>query len=378
MTHHRLAAGIAAGTLSVVATVTSLPLLAVGSGEESTGCAAAVEPADDGTPSIVGAFALAVADLTAWWANSDRGQPAQLNLPIEDVIALYITEGDAEGVRGDIAFAQAVHETGYFTNEDTAINNFAGIGHPDHADSGRTFPDALTGVRAQIQLLKKYALGNDATLARPDVAPDAGASATTWGGLAGTWASSTRYWTSIDALYQSMLEHAGARDASHLAPPAPGACRVEPLALSDGYALPVDPIWYDQYPEWFTKTHHDYPATDIPVPTGTPLYAVTNGAVVSTPTSGRCGIGVVINGDDGAQYTYCHGLPASHAVATGDHVRAGQFLMSSASSGNSTGPHLHFGIRVDGQNRCPQRLLVAIADGQVLDPGTLPSAGCTH
>jgi murein DD-endopeptidase MepM/ murein hydrolase activator NlpD len=377
MTHNRVATGIAGGTLTVIATLTGLPLLAVGSGDGPDGCVPVVEPADDGTPSILGASTLTVADLTAWWANSNRGQPAQLSMPIEDVIALYITEGDAEGVRGDIAFGQAVHETGHFTNRDTANNNLAGIGHPDHADSGLSYPDALIGVRAQIQLLKKYTLGNDVTLARPDVAPDAGASATTWGGLAGTWASSTRYWTSIDAVYRSMLEHAGSGDASQ-APPEPTTCRVPPLAVSGGYALPVDPIWYDEHPDWFTKTHHDYPAADIPVPTGTPLYAVTNGAVVSTPSSGRCGIGVVLNGDDGAQYTYCHGLPGSHAVATGDHVRAGQFLMSSASSGNSTGPHLHFGIRVDGHNRCPQRFLVAIADGQVVDPGTLPSAGCTH
>jgi murein DD-endopeptidase MepM/ murein hydrolase activator NlpD len=378
MTHNRVAAGIAGGTLSVIATLTSLPLLAVGSGDRPVGCAQPVESADDGTPSILGPSTLTVADLTAWWTSADRGQPARLNLPIEDVIALYITEGGAEGVRGDIAFAQAVHETGYFTNRDTAINNFAGIGHPDHAVSGRTFPDALTGVRAQIQLLKKYALGNDVALGRPDVAPDAGASATTWGGLAGTWASSTRYWTSIDAVYQSMSEQAGSGDALPPWPPAPRACRLEPLAVSGRYALPVDPIWYDEHPEWFNKTHHDYPAADIPVPTGTPLYTVTSGAVVSTPTSGRCGIGVVLNGDDGAQYTYCHGLAGSHAVATGDRVSAGQVVMSSASTGNSTGPHLHFGIRVDGQNRCPQTFLVAIADGRALDPLTLPSAGCTH
>ena len=61
-------------------------------------------------------------------------------------------------------------------------------------------------------------------------------------------------------------------------------------------------------------------------PTGTPLYAVTNGVVVSTPTSGRCGIGVVLNGDDGAQYTYCHGVPGSHAIATGDRVTVGHWV----------------------------------------------------
>lgn len=158
----------------------------------------------------------------------------------------------------------------------------------------------------------------------------------------------------------------------------PAACSVGVLAVSGDYALPVERIWYEQHPEWFTKPHHDYPAADIPVPTGTPIFAAAAGVVVSTPTSGKCGIGVVINGDDGAQYTYCHGLPGSHAVASGDKVATGQPLMLSASTGNSSGPHLHFAIAVDGQARCPQPFLAALADGRTVDPGGLPTKGCSY
>jgi murein DD-endopeptidase MepM/ murein hydrolase activator NlpD len=155
-------------------------------------------------------------------------------------------------------------------------------------------------------------------------------------------------------------------------------CSTGPLATSGDYALPVERSWYDQHPEWFTKPHHDYPAADIPVPIGTPVFAAAAGMVVSTTTSGTCGFGVVINGDDGAQYTYCHGLPNSQTVATGDKVLTSQRLMSSASTGNSTGPHLHFGIRIDGQDRCPQPFLVAIAEGLPLDPHGLPASGCSY
>src|SRR5690606_34025267 len=147
------------------------------------------------------------------------------------------------------------------------------------------------------------------------------------------------------------------------------------LGLPGDHALPVELRWYDAHPEWFTKPHHDSPAADIPVPTGTPLYAVTNGVVVSTPTSGRCGIGIVLNGDDGAQYTYCHGLPGSHAIATGDRVTVGQYLMDSASTGNSTGPHLHFAIQVEGTARCPQGLLVGTARGNPPPVRHLPASG---
>lgn len=45
------------------------------------------------------------------------------------------------------------------------------------------------------------------------------------------------------------------------------------------------------------------PAADIPIPTGTPIFAAAAGVIVSTPRSSNYRIGVVINGDDGAQYT---------------------------------------------------------------------------
>ena len=100
--------------------------------------------------------------------------------------------------------------------------------------------------------------------------------------------------------------------------------------------------------------------------------------MVAVTTSGKCGIGVVINGNDGAQYTYCHGLPGSHAVNNGDHVAVGQQLMLSASTGSSTAPHLHFAIRAGGKARCPQRFLLDLAEGQPLNPNQLPTMGCFY
>lgn len=380
MERRKLGAAIALACLGTIGGVTALPILAVGIGSASLpSCALAGEVADDGTPTILGPSNLSVADLRTWWDSTGRGQPPRLHIAIGDLIALYLSEGDAEGVRGDMAFVQAVLETGYFTNGDTAINNFAGIGHFDGTASGSPFPNPIIGVRAQIQLLKKYALGNDARLANPDVAPSAGASATTWGALAGTWATATDYWKALNTIYESMLSHAGTA-SDELAPlSAFGAasCPAGELAITGDFALPLERRWYDEYPEWFTRPHHDYPAIDVPVPVGTPLYAVTNGVVVGTPTGGRCGVGVVFNGDDRVQYTYCHGQPGTQAVAIGERITVGQYLMDSASTGNSSGPHLHFGIETGEAKRCPQTFLVAIADGQPLVPQGLPTAGCT-
>ena len=226
MKQPRLGAAIALACLLTVGGFTALPILAVGIGA-SPPCGQIGEIADDGTPSILGPSALTVAELRAWWTSTGRGQPPRLGIAISDLIALYLSEGDAEGVRGDLALAQAVLETGYFTNSDTAINNFAGIAHYDGTASGSGFPDPIIGVRAQIQLLKKYALGNDASLANADVAPNAGASATTWGGLAGTWASDTNYWTSLSSVYESMRTYAGTN---------PG--QLEPSAPTGASAMP--------------------------------------------------------------------------------------------------------------------------------------------
>lgn len=78
-----------------------------------------------------------------------------------DNIRHYITEGEAEGVRGDIAFAQSCLETGNFSFKGSAVtldqNNFCGMGVTSNGKKGNSFPTAQIGIRAQIQHLKAYA-----------------------------------------------------------------------------------------------------------------------------------------------------------------------------------------------------------------------------
>ncbi len=66
-------------------------------------------------------------------------------------------KASAEGVRGDVAFAQAMVETGAFTSPLTRHNNFAGIGACDSCPTGFDFDSPQLGVRAQMQLLHAYA-----------------------------------------------------------------------------------------------------------------------------------------------------------------------------------------------------------------------------
>ncbi|MEO7364547.1 MAG: phage tail tip lysozyme [Candidatus Saccharimonadales bacterium] len=151
--------------------------------------------------------------------------------------------------------------------------------------------------------------------------------------------------------------------------------------VNGSFALPVNKSFYEQHKEWFTKPHHDYPAADIPIPTGTQVYSMTDGKVIKAPAGGDCGIGVIVSAADGTQYIYCHGSDGGSVVGAkqGDNVTAGQLIMHSASTGSSTGPHLHLQIKVNDVNHCPQSLLVAIAEAQTLPSiATLPTSGCTN
>ena len=78
-----------------------------------------------------------------------------------DMLPLYLSEGEAEGVRGDIAFAQSCLETGNFTFSGSAVtleqNNFCGLGVTQRGKTGLSFESPQLGIRAQVQHLKAYA-----------------------------------------------------------------------------------------------------------------------------------------------------------------------------------------------------------------------------
>lgn len=77
------------------------------------------------------------------------------------MIPLYITEGAAEYIRGDVAFTQSCLETGNFTFAGSAVtldqNNFCGMGVTKTGTKGNSFKTPAEGIRAQIQHLQAYA-----------------------------------------------------------------------------------------------------------------------------------------------------------------------------------------------------------------------------
>ncbi len=86
---------------------------------------------------------------------------------------------------------------------------------------------------------------------------------------------------------------------------------------------------------------------DLAVPTGTDVAAAAAGEVIQSGWNGGYGISVYIRHDDGSITRYGH--MSETLVCVGDKVSQGDIIGRSGSTGDSTGPHLHFEIRIDGE-----------------------------
>jgi hypothetical protein len=172
---------------------------------------------------VLGPPTLTAPELAAWFKST--GQRARLagTTTIDDLAEMYIEEGLDENVRGDLAFAQAMLETGSFGH--AFDNNFSGIGACDSCTSEFIFPTPRDGVRAQIQFLLNYADPNsraanlkhppDPTLYSPDPVKAAfmfdtffgKGDAPVWNIMGnGNWATDPLYAGKILKIFGSMLE----------------------------------------------------------------------------------------------------------------------------------------------------------------------------
>lgn len=123
----------------------------------------------------------------------------KLNTSVSKIIDLFLSEGELEGVRGDIAFVQATWETNNFKfggDVDWKQNNYSGIGATGGGEPGNSFPNPQIGVRAQIQHLKGYASTDKLNLIEVDprykfISPKG--KAPTVQKLIGNWAADKKY-----------------------------------------------------------------------------------------------------------------------------------------------------------------------------------------
>lgn len=92
---------------------------------------------------------------------------------------------------------------------------------------------------------------------------------------------------------------------------------------------------------------------DVPAPTGTPIIAAADGYVRLAGWSGGYGITVIIDHGNGYSTLYAHN--SRNRVTVGQRVTRGQHIADVGSTGVSTGPHLHFEIRINNSAVDPMR-----------------------
>jgi hypothetical protein len=174
-----------------------------------------------GSVPLMGGNGVNAAQMAAWFGTHSPGSYAA-TVPVGQLAQLYLEEGAAEGVRGDIAFAQAIIETGWFRFAGSVpnwYNNFAGIKTAD-GSAYQQWPDARTGVRAQIQHLRRYADPSATSCTVPplhypcvdprfNLVSPAGKTPT-WNQMgAGNWATDPGYAQKVLNIYNSIRSSVG-------------------------------------------------------------------------------------------------------------------------------------------------------------------------
>lgn len=101
--------------------------------------------------------------------------------------------------------------------------------------------------------------------------------------------------------------------------------------------------------------------TDFPVPTGTPVKATEAGTVTFAGVHSTGGYRVEIDHGHGVTTAYSHN--SQFKVSVGDTVTKGQTVALAGSTGNSTGPHIHYEIQINGKWVDPEYYLPSQSEG---------------
>ncbi|MFW6324971.1 MAG: M23 family metallopeptidase [Desulfovibrionales bacterium] len=106
----------------------------------------------------------------------------------------------------------------------------------------------------------------------------------------------------------------------------------------------------------FTGKREFHKGLDISGPTGTPIYAPANGTVTFNAKDGGYGLTLILKHGNGVTSRYAHLDRA--AVKVGQQVVRGELIGFMGNSGRSTGPHLHYEVRLNGVFVNPERFIL--------------------
>lgn len=128
-----------------------------------------------------------------------------------------------------------------------------------------------------------------------------------------------------------------------------------PSVGSGKYIWPVESGVYTITSKFGPRWGSFHSGVDLGMPTGNKIFAADGGIVTSAGYSGGYGYLVTIDHQNGMETRYAHN--SKLLVSVGDEVFQGQEIAKSGNSGNSTGPHLHFEVRVNGTAKNPLNYL---------------------
>ena len=135
-----------------------------------------------------------------------------------------------------------------------------------------------------------------------------------------------------------------------------------PYIGADGFCSPIGAGWesvvtseFGYRSDPFTGETRGHTGMDLAVPTGTPIRAALPGTVTVSQYNSSYGYYVMIDHGNGLSTLYGHNSQLLAQV--GQTVEAGDIISLSGSTGRSTGPHLHFEVRVNGERTNPRTYL---------------------
>jgi murein DD-endopeptidase MepM/ murein hydrolase activator NlpD len=147
-------------------------------------------------------------------------------------------------------------------------------------------------------------------------------------------------WTAIERTSPTVGTGAQTAYSAPFAQPTvsvPSRMPLDGAQLTSGFGMRVHPV---------LGGRRQHTGIDLAAPTGTPVYATADGVVSRADWYSSYGLYISI--EHGASMQTRYGHLSRLAVAAGDSVKKGDLIGYVGSTGRSTGPHLHYEVRIDG------------------------------
>ena len=179
----------------------------------------------------------------------------------------------------------------------------------------------------------------------------------------------------LEAAEAALKKEAAAMDAQIKKLEQQYAAQIAKIPSESGYLWPLPASYntlsslYGNRTHPITKKPNNHTGIDVPAPSGTNIYAAKSGVVTTSTYNSSYGNYVVVSHSDGSSTLYAHMVKRNATV--GKTVKQGDVIGYVGTTGSSTGNHLHYEVRINGNRTDPinyykDKTLYARAKGQTV------------